>query len=166
MLVFIDIDGVLADCTHRLHFLKEKNYDEFYLDDNVLKDSLIKTGDELFWKFAELPTMFSPIFLSSRNEKTRTATKAWLLEHMGLTDSWTDSSRLLLRPEGDYRPSNEVKPEQVRKLLDAQLDPLKKVDRFIFIDDDPKNVRAMEQAFPEQCIGLVFGTGRILLQSP
>lgn len=161
MLVFMDIDGVLADCSHRLHFLEEKNYDEFYSDENVLKDSLIKAGDELFWKFAELPLMFTPILLSSRNKKTRTATREWLGEKMGLTDYWTDDGRLILRPEHDYRPSSEVKPEQVRRILDAQINPSVKVESFIFIDDDPKNVRAMEQAFPNQCIGLVFGTERI-----
>lgn len=37
-LIICDIDGVLADCSHRLHYLKEKRYDAFYgaemLDDD------------------------------------------------------------------------------------------------------------------------------------
>ncbi len=38
--IVFDIDGVLADCSHRLHYIQgdNKDYESFYSYDEVLKD--------------------------------------------------------------------------------------------------------------------------------
>ncbi len=38
--IAFDIDGVLADCSHRLHYIQgdDKDYDKFYSDEEILKD--------------------------------------------------------------------------------------------------------------------------------
>lgn len=47
-IIICDIDGVLADCSHRLHYLEEKDYGEFY-GDKVLDDELIRSGAKLLY---------------------------------------------------------------------------------------------------------------------
>ncbi len=42
--ILCDIDGVLADLTHRLHHQREKNYDAFYNAVEMSHDKPIKSG--------------------------------------------------------------------------------------------------------------------------
>ena len=46
--IIFDIDGVLADCSHRLHYLKDKNYDNFYSDEEIMKDKPIHDIMDIF----------------------------------------------------------------------------------------------------------------------
>lgn len=48
--IVFDIDGVLADCSHRLHYIQKpiKDYDKFYSDKEILKDKVLKNGQMLF----------------------------------------------------------------------------------------------------------------------
>ena len=67
---------------------------------------------------------------------------------------------MLMRKDGDFRPSPEIKVEQVREVLES----FSNIDKVWFIDDDPKNVVAVEEAFPVKAKikvnGLVYGTER------
>ena len=153
MLVVLDIDGVLANCDHRLHYLNEKDYDSFYSEEEMLKDEPIKEGLELLeilldnWE-VELYLM------TGRPYRTEDATRKWLSRQR------QDFGELIMimRKDHDYRPSDEVKLEnmlKMEKLMNKDRD-----DSILFIDDDLKNVQAVEKGCGK-VKGILFGTSRL-----
>lgn len=152
MIVFCDIDGVLADCGHRLHYKEEKDYDKFY-GLEMLDDRTINAGLELLALVEEKDEDVPIILISGRPERTRKATTVWL-DVCGLV--YYDE--ILMRKDGDYRSSDIVKKELIEKYL--MHNPQYKNWMAYFIDDDPKNVKAIEATFPN-FTGLVFSTKRL-----
>lgn len=47
--IVFDIDGVLADCSHRLKYIQgeDKDYDKFYSDKEIMKDKPIEGGKKI-----------------------------------------------------------------------------------------------------------------------
>lgn len=131
-ILFCDLDGVLADCGHRLHFVGEGDKDKFYSKEEILKDRPIDEGFELVQMFAERG--YKVIFISSRRESCREATVEWLSE----LDSRLADCDIYLKPAGDDREAWEVKEDL---LADATL---KNHELFVngdhyFLDDYSKN---------------------------
>lgn len=151
MLVFMDIDGCLADCSHRLHYLKEKNYDRFYSDEEILRDTPILEGFELFNAFFQNWDV-ELVILTGRPYRTEDATKEWLRRQGYVPE------KMIMRRNHDYRPSEIIKTEAIQKYIQD-----KEVRSILLIDDDPKNVVAVEKAV-ENCIGILFGTSRLDLK--
>lgn len=147
-----DIDGVLADCTHRLHYLEQKNYEAFYSIANMLEDEIIWIGKDLFNAIKQPLSGFDTYLLTGRPERTRKVTEMWL--------SYYDVgfNRMYMREDGDYRPSPKVKIDLMNRLIESR----KAYDNSCsgyFIDDDPDNVKAVCEAFPK-ITGITFGTKR------
>jgi hypothetical protein len=130
MLAAVDIDGVLADVSHRLHHLEKrpKDWDSFFAaapDDPVLDE-----GRRTVMALAEV---YDVVYLSGRPEHCREDTLAWLSRH-GLPEA-----PVLLRPVGDRRPARLVKVEVLDHLArDRQVG--------LLVDDDPMVVEAARQA--------------------
>jgi hypothetical protein len=127
----VDLDGVVADVRHRLHFIwqRPKNWAAFFaaaVDDPVLPegravvDELAARGYELVW-------------LTGRPERCRADTLGWLREHD------LPAGRLLMRREGDRRPSRLAKLDILRGL--ARRRPV-----AVAVDDDAEVVQAMREA--------------------
>lgn len=158
-LIICDIDGILADCEHRLHYLKEKNYADFY-GSEILEDKLIKPGVRLLyylwaqhWKdLAIEPENNDVIFLTGRPCRTRSTTKDWIARYM---TSAMLRYPLLMRGDEDYRPSSVVKVELLKATLSTE-----RYNTVYFIDDDPKNIKAVCEAFPN-ITGITFGIKRM-----
>lgn len=146
-----DIDGVLADLRHRLRYKNRGDFDGFYKDKNVLADGLIEPGRELLHIMNQDGIV---VYATGRPERTRQATIEWLHKNR------LPIRAMLMRKDGDFRPSPEIKIEQVREVLES----FSNIDKVWFIDDDPKNVAAVEGAFPLKAKikvnGLVYGTER------
>lgn len=107
MTVF-DIDGVLADVSHRLHHLEgpDKDWDGFFdaaVDDRVLVDGLSRVR-----QMVELGK--SCVYLSGRPERTRTITVEWFQRHD------FPALDLYLRPDMDRRPARLFKPSVLERL--------------------------------------------------
>lgn len=158
-IVFMDVDGVVADINHRLHFQREKDYDKFYSPEQLAKDTICLNGGVLatLLSSGELDTQF--VFVTGRPERTRDATEDWLSEHFYGIDLLGELPHfpLLMRKDGDYRPSNVIKVEAMQKYLSDNniLDT-----NGVFIDDDLKNVIAVENAFPN-ISGILYSTERL-----
>ena len=145
-----DIDGVLADLRHRLSYKSRGDFDGFYEEKNVLADGLIQPGRELLRIMNQDGIV---VYATGRPERTRQATNKWLYKNR------LPMPTMFMRKDGDLRPSQEVKVEQVMEILECLSD----IDKVWFIDDDPKNVAAVERAFAGTRIkvnGLVYGTER------
>jgi hypothetical protein len=126
-----DIDGVVADVRHRLHFLESrpKDWPGFFRAADA--DLPMPEGMDLV---RELAPIHDIVWLTGRPEWLRSVTRSWLADH-GMP-----VSKLLMRPTHDYRPARIVKVEALRRLSSGIA---------IFVDDDADVIAAAEAAgFP------------------
>jgi hypothetical protein len=109
VIYIFDIDGTLADCSHRLHFIQQKpaDWDSFFLacvDDEPIPE-VIAVARAMF-STAQL------FMLTGRSEVVRMETLNWL------TCERVPCDLLLMRKNGDHREDCIVKSElldEVRK---------------------------------------------------
>lgn len=109
--VIWDLDGTLADGTHRLHLLPTrdkhlaKSWDAFNLacgDDSPINDNL---------KLMEvLHRNYYTVILTGRSAVAEELTRRWLQKHRAVF------SELIMRPADDNRPDTEFKEEALRKI--------------------------------------------------
>ncbi len=126
----IDLDGVLADVTARLHHIESspKDWTAFFAgipDDPPYAEGLAVAN--------ELAAEHDLVYLSGRPERTRSDTERWLHLHGAPT------GQIVLRRNPDRRPARVVKVGLLRLL--AQERPV-----AVFIDDDPAVCRAAREA--------------------
>lgn len=116
--IIFDIDGTLADCSHRLHFIqsKPKNWKAFFdgMEHDVPIEPTITVAQSLYASYNEI------IFCTGRPESHRKQTRMWLAQRLG---EWADGCRLFMRAKDDRRPDYEVKEEMLQKIRDCNLDP-------------------------------------------
>jgi hypothetical protein len=127
----IDLDGVLADVRHRLHFLESspKDWDGFFA--GIPDDPVLPEGRAVVDRLADDHEL---IYLTGRPEATRPDTEAWLEQH-GLP-----RARLIMRRPRDRRPARVIKPSLLRHLVADG----RRVD--VVVDDDPQVCDALERA--------------------
>lgn len=100
-----DLDGTLADCSHRVHLVEAGDWDAFFaacVDDLPIRkvigvlDALVLAGHRVeIW--------------SGRSDAVRAETEAWLKLYCIRPDRLT-----CMRTAGDKRPDDEVKLEFLR----------------------------------------------------
>ena len=140
--VIFDIDGILADCSHRLKYIKskKKDYEKFYSDKEIWKDEILPAGCWLFdfvheW-VQQRDEHCQIVFLTGRNKSCEDATAAWLIEifpKLILEHLRKNGSKLLMRSKNDYRPAHQVKEDLIKKHLGFEN------ILFAFDDDDKIN---------------------------
>jgi hypothetical protein len=120
-----DIDGVVADVRHRLHYLssRPKDWDGFF--DAASADPPLAVGLALV---ADLAGEHDIVWLTGRPDWLRRVTRDWLVDH-GLP-----ARELHMRPARDYRPARLFKLDQLRRLARRRIGA--------FIDDDDEVVTA------------------------
>ena len=126
----LDIDGVLADVTHRRHFLERrpKDWESFFAraDD----DPPLIQGLELARRLAAEHQI---VYLTGRPHRLRAVTQRWLEQHS------LPPGPLVMRRGGDYRPARIAKLEIVRAMA-------AEYSIAVIVDDDPAVVQAMQSA--------------------
>lgn len=124
--VVVDLDGTVADCTHRLHFIQgeTKDWQSFY--EECINDKPIDSMIDMVRALNE--RMFYIVFLTGRSEVDRGLTEAWLLDNL-----LHDYEALIMRPEGDYREDSVVKLEMLKKHIKSN-------DEVAFILEDRSSV--------------------------
>ena len=99
--IICDIDGTISDQSHREHFAREKEWDQYHeqceLDPPILPILCIING---------LSAKYSIAFITGRPEKYRDETVKWLGRHLVNLDY-----ALHMRKEGDYRHDFTIKQE-------------------------------------------------------
>lgn len=136
MILLVDIDGTIADNSHREGFLQgsKKDWDSFYNPELMAKDEPIAVAMEVVPRLITREGIHF-LFLTGRPERTREVTVAWLAKHIGCVatpPSSVDGPHLLMRPDGDHRRADVYKEEWVTFL--------KKWNKpLVFIDDDERN---------------------------
>lgn len=110
MYVF-DLDGTLADASHRLHYItdKPKNWPAFF--EACRSDSVI----EPIAKVARLmlANTYPIAYVTGRSEQYMTQTVEWLTKNY----LWyAPQTTIFMRSIGDMRPDEVVKPELIKQL--------------------------------------------------
>lgn len=107
--IIFDIDGTLADITHRRHHVatKPKNWSEFQ------KAAHLDTPNRPIATLARsLSCMAHRVVLcTGRGEQERPVTEAWLAQHQIPYDA------LYMRAEKDYRGDDVIKGELLDRIL-------------------------------------------------
>lgn len=99
-IVIFDLDGTLADGSHRVHLVAEKKWDEYF--DLCHLDT---PKWDIIGLLQDLTTWHDIYILSGRPDSHRTQSEKWLSDH----DIYCD--KLLMRKAGDHRPDYIVKKE-------------------------------------------------------
>lgn len=125
MLVVMDIDGTVADTTHRQAFVDDP--DKYNSPDLVIKDAVVPGASAALSEFTRLG--YTVVFVTSRAEALRDVTGRWLLENLGVS---VDDRKLVMRTGGNLLTPAEYKHE-------AAVSIHMEIDRnrgCLFIDDD------------------------------
>lgn len=109
-----DIDGTLADCQHRIHHVRNKDWRAFFAACG--DDSPIPHVIELVKDIASAGK--AVVYVSGRSDECRRETLAWLGVN-GLP-----GGALFMRKAGDHRPDNLVKAELLDQLLELGFEPI------------------------------------------
>lgn len=103
-----DIDGTLADLTHRLpHIQKQpKDWDAFFAacEADAPIQHTIKLAIDVALAGAAI------IYVSGRSDQCRDATEAWLRRYA------LPEGKVYMRKAGDHRPDHQVKVELLEQL--------------------------------------------------
>lgn len=135
--LFCDIDGVLANCSHRLHYLNNKDYDSFYKE--VVND-VPYVRDRTVINELEEKYNGHVVLLTGRPERTRKDTMAWLRKYYDLPED----IQMLMREDKDHRKAPEVKPELAIKYVEDH-----GIKACMVLDDMEDNVKAVVNAISD-----------------
>ena len=151
-----DIDGTVADCTHRLSLIdkrihpkaKDRDYNRFFeeLNNDAPIEYMVDLCRTLISADLESGNFGSVVFLTGRPERTRKATVNWLNENglavgIAMTSSKRDNiSNLIMRSDDDNRPSEICKKDLICEyFLRSEL------DKALFFEDAPDNIKMMRE---------------------
>lgn len=100
--VIFDIDGTIADCDHRRHFVTNGNKDWDSFKAETVNDKPIEHVCEM--ARMHVKTGDNVMFVSARNNSERAVTKQQIKDWIGI-----DDPVLFMRPDGDFRPDEIFK---------------------------------------------------------
>lgn len=130
--IIIDIDGTLANCDHRRHFVdgthEKQDWRSFY--ESMRTDTINVWCRKIINSFASTAT-FS-LLVSGRPEEYRGHTTDWLSKN----SVYIPDKYIFMRKTGDYRCDTIVKEEIYREFIEPYYDVL-------FVVDDRKKVVGM-----------------------
>lgn len=105
--IIVDLDGTLADCNHRLHFIEQPKKDWKSFFNHCNQDSVIEPVRELI---NMLKTKYMIIILTARPDISKEATVKWL------DDNNIEYDALFMRGKNDYRKSPVVKSDLIEEM--------------------------------------------------
>ncbi len=125
-----DIDGTLADNTHRRHFVErvvgKKDWKSF--NNSMAKDTPNKAIVSILHAAKDIG--LTTVLATGRGEEYREVTEKWL------ADNFISYDLLFMRPAKDYRPDTEIKKEMLADMRRKGLEPH-------YVVDDRNSVVAM-----------------------
>jgi len=110
MLVVFDLDGTLADLTHRLDYIRSvpKNWDAFH--GNVGADKPIKEVMQMNYMHHDAGHII--VICSGRSDSAKEDTIKWLEEHL------VGYHELKMRKDGDYTPDDVLKESMLQDIVE------------------------------------------------
>ncbi len=124
-LILLDIDGVIADDRHRVHYALAKEWYDYFA--RIEDDSVWPQGFELY--AAGVAAGWEVGYLTGRREDLRDGTRRWLAEH-----GFDSDLKLYMRPVDDRRPLAELKAHFLQREVLLW-------EEVRLYDDDPEVIR-------------------------
>ena len=140
-----DIDGTLADCSHRLHHIEKKPKDWSAFFGSVSDDTPIPHMIGLCEALVRSDNLV--VFVSGRSDECREQTLDWLFKHI---DQGDDERPLYMRKAGDYRADDIVKMELLAELRADGYEP-------VMVFDDRRRVVQMWRSAGIPCAQVAEG---------
>ncbi|HEY7914725.1 MAG TPA: hypothetical protein VIG62_22630 [Blastocatellia bacterium] len=127
--VIVDIDGTLADVSHRLHHIrgKRKSWKKFFA---LMKED--KPVEEIVGQVRQLAKDHNIYVVSGRPDDYREETLEWLALHR------VPFKALYMRKASDFRPDDVIKQEILEKHF-------KKENVELVIEDRPRVIRMWQR---------------------
>lgn len=125
MNIIVDIDGTIADCRHRRHFVIDGQHDWKSFYESMVEDKPIEpivTMINLLWSAGN-----TILLATGRPDQYKEHTNEWLDKHD------IQRTRLRMRREHDYREDSIVKEEILKEYLTMY-------DRIDLVIDDRQPV--------------------------
>lgn len=115
--VVFDVDGTLANCSHRVHFLNggRKDWPSFMA--GIPNDTPHEQMVDLNHMYHSSHALYPLFVCSGRSNTERRATEEWLYKHGVKYD------HLLMRKTGDYRADHIVKKELLEEIRSMGYEP-------------------------------------------
>jgi len=132
--VIFDIDGTIADNSHRLHFIKTKPKNWKAYSQGILNDVPISGVVDILHNLSE---DYWILLSTGRSEKERVDTEFWLAQY-GI-EYGVDYSELYMRKDNDYREDTLVKLENLDKMKRDGYNPL------MVFEDRPRLIRMYKE---------------------
>jgi hypothetical protein len=117
-LYLFDIDGTVADASHRLHYIRKVPQDWESFFKAVKDDKLIVPMADLAYELGQTNLLF---YVTGRPERTRIDTEKWLNENELLSMSYMP--HIYMRSDTDRRPDYLVKRDLLKKIRDEGYEP-------------------------------------------
>ena len=141
-LILCDLDGVLADNRHRLHFITppEHDWEAFYaaMGDDTIISPVAHLLDAMRHYDRPLVDETRVIFVTGRPERYRLQTVDWLTRHA--VERERDYETMLMRPDDDpHRPAADLKRDFLAQVGGPGV-------VLLAIDDDPRVVTMYRKA--------------------
>ena len=140
MLLIVDIDGTVADPSHRAHHVEPEDgskptqemWDTFLSPELVAKDTPIPRAKYVLTKIVEKFENTQIVWLTGRSHLLRATTYQWLHDHF---EELIPNSMLIVREEGEYFRchATKYKGAMIKKLME---NPLYAVQPKLAFDDD------------------------------
>jgi beta-phosphoglucomutase-like phosphatase (HAD superfamily) len=137
-----DLDGTLADLTHRRHHVIKPNrrWNQFF--DECGADAPIMDVINIYKILAQHEYVM--LVVSGRSDRVRIQTRAWL------TNQGLDSADLFMRKDGDYRADDIIKEE----IYETQIKPSYNI---VGVFDDRDRVVGMWRRLGLRCYQVAPG---------
>lgn len=137
-MIIFDLDGTLANCEHRRHFVDiNHNWKSFY--EACDQDKIILPVAFQFYALREKFGICHPIQIwSGRCDSVRGKTIDWLQKHFTRDIDWVNN--LKMRPIGDYTPDEQLKEKWLDEYLYGNLPSIEALPQIVF-DDSPKSIQ-------------------------
>lgn len=134
-LALLDLDGMLADDRHRVHFALARNWGQYF--SLMHRDGVWRQGREVYdnaWMLG-----WDMAYCTGRREDTKDVTREWL--HRKKFDP---ELPLLMRRTEDRRPLAQVKYDIVTQYA-------RRYGRVLLFDDDPEVIAAVGAQHGRHC---------------
>lgn len=108
MIYIFDIDGTIADISHRLHLIQgeNKDWDSFYKA--CVDDKPIEPVINVLQCLAQHAEIW---FFTGRSDIVKRETEEWIIDNTELVQF-----KLRMRKNGDYRPDHQIKESWLNTL--------------------------------------------------
>ena len=142
-LLILDIDGTLADISHREHLIERDNpdWDEFNNPDLVALDDPIPEALEALLDL--LSEVSEVVLLTGRPESLRSTTIDWLEEHFDLVIGEETEGALV--SDLIMRPDDEIIEAPIFKKSVIEEDIIPIYEEFVAVDDNDDVIAALEE---------------------